>query len=87
MASLFIKDGQTADQVRAMAQQLRTTQTDVVRRGVQALKREVAEKQASDRAATFTERLDAWRRDNPLPPPTGRVADKAFFDRLWGEPD
>jgi antitoxin VapB len=29
--------------------------------------------------------LDDHRRRNPLPPPTGVKADKAFFDEMWGE--
>jgi antitoxin VapB len=35
----------------------------------------------------LVERLQAWRVANPLPPPTGQVADKAFFDWLSGEED
>ena len=35
-------------------------------------------------AAPLRERIAAWRHENPLPPPTGQPADKAFFDDLSG---
>ena len=37
------------------------------------------------RVANWLEWMDAYRRDHPLPPPTGMRADKAFFDAMWGE--
>ncbi|HEX4696004.1 type II toxin-antitoxin system VapB family antitoxin [Sphingomonas sp.] len=85
MASLFIKDGKTAAEVRRMAQRLRTTQTETVRRGMQALERELRPGPA-EATDDFIARFDAWQRENPLPPSTGRKSDKAFFDRLWDEP-
>lgn len=30
------------------------------------------------------ERIAAWRRENPMPAPTGQPADKALFDDLSG---
>ena len=33
------------------------------------------------------EKMAAWRRKHPLPPPTGAAADKAFFDSLSGDLD
>jgi antitoxin VapB len=39
-----------------------------------------------DRAAIpLRERFARLRRAHPLPPPTGRAADKAFFDELSGQ--
>jgi antitoxin VapB len=41
-----------------------------------------------DRAAEaipLRERFAALRRANPLPAPTGRLADRVFFDELSGE--
>ena len=35
-----------------------------------------------DRAVEW---LREFRRKNPLPPPTGLKADKAFYDEMWGE--
>jgi hypothetical protein len=37
------------------------------------------------RATPLRERFAALRAANPLPPPAGGVADKAFFDDLPGE--
>jgi hypothetical protein len=34
---------------------------------------------------SFAERLAAWHKTHPLPPPTGKLADKAFFDELSGD--
>lgn len=31
------------------------------------------------------ERIAAWRKEHPMPPPTGQKADKALFDELSGE--
>ena len=36
-------------------------------------------------AAALIARLDEYRREHPLPPPTGLKADKAFFDAMWDE--
>jgi antitoxin VapB len=36
-------------------------------------------------AIPLRERLEAFWRDNPLPPATGHKADKAFFDELSGD--
>ena len=85
MASLYIKDEVTADRVRNMARRLGSNYTETVRRGMEALERELPGASA-DRPD-----LLAWliehRRRHPLPPSTGLKADKAFFDRLWGEED
>ncbi len=34
---------------------------------------------------SLRERMAAFWRENPVPPQTGQVADKAFFDELSGE--
>jgi hopanoid biosynthesis associated protein HpnK len=36
-------------------------------------------------ATPLRRKLALWRREHPLPPATGKVADKAFFDDLSGE--
>ena len=85
MASLYIKDSETADSVRRMAKRLGSTQTEAVRRGMQALERELPEEIPAEKP-DFVAWLEDYHRRNPLPPKIGE-ADKAFFDRLWGEPD
>jgi antitoxin VapB len=37
-------------------------------------------------AIPLRERIAAWRKEHPMPPPTGQAADKAFFDDLSDEP-
>ena len=39
-----------------------------------------------DEAIPLRERFTTLRHAHPLPPPTGHVADKAFFDELAGDP-
>lgn len=87
MASLYIKDSDTAERVRQMARRIGSTQTEVVRRGMEALERELKPAEAPAEKLDFVGWLTRHRQDNPLPPPTGLKADKAFFDRMWGEPD
>lgn len=91
MASLYIKDAVTAGRVDRMARQRGTTKTALVARALDALeKAEPAPVPVSidDIPPTdFVEWMRWHRARNPLPPPTGRKADKAFFDRMWGEPD
>jgi antitoxin VapB len=82
MASLFIKDSETAALATELAAKLGKTKTEVVRDLLRERKAELAK---SERTDDIIARLDAWRAANPLPPPTGLKADKAFFDELWGE--
>lgn len=82
MASLYIKDIKTADRVAAMATRLGTTKTETLRRAMDALEKELS---PTERTAAMLAKLDAYRAAHPLPPPTGRKADKAFFDEMWGE--
>ena len=77
---LYIKDDATAELVARLASERGLSKQDAVKLAVQAeLARTTAE-------VPLRERLAAWHAANPLPPPTGFVADKAFFDELSGEP-
>ncbi|WP_425230480.1 type II toxin-antitoxin system VapB family antitoxin [Sphingomonas sp.] len=82
MASLFIKKPETNDLAQEVAELLGTTKTEAVH---EALLRRKQELSGKSRADTIRAKLDAWRAANPLPPPTGLKADKAFFDEMWGE--
>ncbi|MGY4396976.1 antitoxin VapB [Sphingomonas sp. UYAg733] len=84
MASLFIKDSETAALAAELAARLGTTKTDVVR---DSLRRRKAELGDLPPKQDFIQWLDQYRRDHPLPPRTGLKADKAFFDWLSGEED
>jgi antitoxin VapB len=77
---LFIKDEQTARLVNELAQRRGTTKQDAVKFAVQAeLARETKD-------LPLREKLALWHKLHPLPPATGKIADKAFFDDLSGEP-
>jgi antitoxin VapB len=77
---LYIKDDTTAKLVAQFAKLRGISKQDAVKIAVQA---------ALDRAAgavPLRDRFAALRRAHPLPPTTGKSADKAFFDELSGEP-
>jgi antitoxin VapB len=76
---LYIKDNKTAELVAELATRRGLTKQDAVKLAVKA---ELAREPAG---RPLRERLAAWRAANPLPPPTGEKADKAFFDELSGD--
>jgi antitoxin VapB len=78
---LYIKDDATANLVAKLAKLRGTTKQAAVHSAVQAELDRAAE------AIPLRERFAALRRTHPLPPRTGEVADKAFFDDLSGEPE
>lgn len=77
---LYIKDDATANLVAKLAKLRGTTKQAAVHSAVQAELDRAAE------AIPLRERFAALRRTHPLPPRTGKAADKAFFDDLSGEP-
>lgn len=76
---LYIKDDATAALVAELAQATGTTKSEAVRRAVSA---ELARLKPR---RPLRELFAELRARHPLPPPTGNVADKAFFDDLSGE--
>jgi len=84
MASLFIKKPEVADLAEELAKLLGMTKTDAVHDALVHRKRQLT---GRTRVDELRANLDAWRAANPLPPPTGKVADKAFFDSLWEDED
>jgi antitoxin VapB len=82
MASLYIKDSETAELAAELAARLGVTKTEVVR---DLLRRRRAELGAVPSQSSMLDRMNAWRAENPLPPAVGPAADKAFFDEMWGE--
>lgn len=77
---LYIKDDSTAELVARLARLRGTTKQDAVRLAVEA------ELQRASEAVPLRERLKKLWEDNPMPPRTGRIADKAFFDGLSADP-
>ena len=76
---LYIKDNTTAELVAQLASKRGISKQDAVRLAVQAELQRIAE------AIPLRERIAAWRKEHPMPPPTGQAADKAFFDEQSGE--
>ena len=76
---LYIKDDATAALVDKLAKQRGVTKQDAVRHAVQAELDRLME------GVPMRERVEAFWREHPLPPPTGEKADKAFFDALSGD--
>lgn len=83
MASLYIKD----PEAKRLAERAAALQGKTKTQAVKDALREVVERlePASPVETNITEWMREYRKKHPLPPPTGRVADKAFFDALWGE--
>jgi antitoxin VapB len=77
---LYIKDDETAQLVAELARLRGLTKQAAVKMAVKAELHRAAE------AIPLRDRFAALRAANPLPPPTGDVADKRFFDDLSGEP-
>jgi len=76
---LYIKDEGTAQLVDQLAKLRGLTKQDAVRLAVKA------ELKRATEAIPLRDRFAAIRKAHPLPPTTGKVADKAFFDELSGE--
>lgn len=77
---LYIKDETTTRLVNELARRRGLTKQRAVRLAVEA------ELAREERTVPLRERLIRLWEANPLPPPTGQQADKAFFDELSGEP-
>ncbi|MHA6721843.1 type II toxin-antitoxin system VapB family antitoxin [Sphingomonas sp. RS2018] len=84
MASLYIKDEETAALAAEVARRLGTTKTEAVRTALREKKATFAPERGKQDMVAW---LKDYQRRNPLPPFDGFVADKAFFDRLAGDED
>ncbi|MEO9189852.1 MAG: type II toxin-antitoxin system VapB family antitoxin [Acetobacteraceae bacterium] len=76
---LYIKDDATAELVARLADLRGVSKQDAVKIAVKAELDRVTE------AVPLRERLKRLWEAHPLPPATGKVADKAFFDELSGD--
>jgi antitoxin VapB len=75
---LYIKDDTTAQLVEQLAKLRGVSKQDAVKMAVTAELGRIAE------AVPLRDRFARLRAAHPLPPPTGAVADKDFFDDLSG---
>lgn len=82
MASLYIKDEETAALVSRVAERSGMTKTALVKELAAARE---AELDRATPALSVREKLEEFWLENPLGNPTGLKADKAFFDEMWGE--
>ncbi len=86
MASLFIKDANTAALAAHVAGQLGTTKTEAVRRGLTCLHAD-AGPPSKLAAGSTADWLRAYRARRPLPDREQLEIDKAFYDSLSDEDD
>jgi antitoxin VapB len=84
MASLYIKDAETAALVARVAERSGMTKTALIRELVSARE---AEMERDEKPVSSWELLQKFWRDHPLGEPTGLEADKAFYDSLNDEDD
>lgn len=75
---LYIKDDSTAQLVAQLAKLRGVSKQDAVKLAVQA------ELDRAEEAVPLRDRFAALRAARPLPPSTGKVADRAFFDNRSG---
>lgn len=80
MGALYVKDDEALRLAEELAKRRGITKVAAVRL---ALSNELAREPENKRDLLAW--LDDHRRRNPLPPPTGVKADKAFFDEMWDE--
>ncbi len=83
MASLYIKNPETADLAQEVAGLLGMTKTAAVHDALLHRKRELD----AARSACIHDRMQAWRATHPMGQPTGFQADKTFYDSLNDEED
>lgn len=82
MASLYIKDDETAALIARLAKRAGMTKTALVKELGTA--REAELDRIAPRASA-REELDALWSEHAFPASAGTKVDKAFFDEMWGE--
>jgi antitoxin VapB len=81
MASLYIKDPETAELAARVARRRGVTKTEAVRDALRKAEAQIEDLSSKSREAW----LEDYKRRFPALTRAGPAADKAFFDRLWGE--
>jgi antitoxin VapB len=85
MASLYIKDSETADLVTQTARRTGKTKTAVVREAVAAFAQQLPAPAKPKSVEDVKRQLADWRAAHPLAPNPDRKPDKTFFDTMWGD--
>lgn len=81
MASLYIKDSETAALAERVARIRGVTKTKAVRDALDVALREIRPRESK---MDLIEWIENRRKERPLRA-TGRKSDKPFFDALWGD--
>ena len=81
MASLYIKDPQTAALAERVARIRGVTKTQAVRDALDVALLSIRPRESK---LDLIDWIEQRQRERPLDP-TGRKSDKAFFDALWGD--
>lgn len=84
MASLYIKDKEANELAARLADERGLTKTAAVKLALRHELERGASEAKVDRRPLRERMIDFWER-HPLPPETGLVADKAFYDELSGD--
>lgn len=79
--SMTIDPG-TRELVTRVAAKMGVTEAVAIREAIERVENEL---DRGARGLSARERLRKFWREHPLPPPTGLLADKAFFDELSGD--
>ncbi len=74
-------DSETSEQVARAAKRLGVSEEETIRRALAEL---LGKPEPVPPRPNLREWLAEYRRQHPLPPPTGLLADKAFYDDLSG---
>ena len=74
-------DSETSEQVARAAKRLGVSEEEAIRRALAEL---LGKPEPVPPRPNLREWLAEHRRQHPLPPPTGLLADKAFYDDLSG---
>jgi antitoxin VapB len=68
-----------------LAEQLGTSPEQVIEQALTALEASLPKPQAEQTRMNYAEWVEEFHRTHPLPPRTGLLADKAFYDSLNDE--
>jgi antitoxin VapB len=84
MGAIHIDNPEITGRITRLAQRLGMSVEEAIERGLREFEEGLDRTRRNPEAPQW---LVAYWRDHPLPPPTGLLADKAFFDALWEEGD
>lgn len=84
MGAIQIDNPEITGRITRLAQRLGMSVEAAIERGLREFEEGLDRTRRNPEAPQWL--VEYWR-DHPLPPPTGLLADKAFFDDLCGEND